>query len=294
MSKRARWILFGVVLLAVICFGSAKVLHEHEPVARWPLPDGTELRLEYVTYGTHHVIPGAGKIIAWLAAVAHHRFSPRVPYYNAEYTCDTATPRPVLWFTCSDLRTGEFSIGHIASAELVSEPGIYRYATLNGRLEKPLPTFNFQVPSYNRREPTFRVRIKTTAKTFDIDVPNPVFGTIFPEWVPKPLPQTQRVGKYEITLRSLDLIRSRYGWIQTNPVFELLESGLPAEGIQIQAAFSDATGNSEGQGSQLDFPLLTEPAWKVSATLSRADNLKVELGTAEFIVAPPKLPESAR
>ena len=51
MGKRARWVLIGVVLLAVVGVGWMKARRVSEPIARWALADGTELRLQYVTYG---------------------------------------------------------------------------------------------------------------------------------------------------------------------------------------------------------------------------------------------------
>ena len=291
MGKRARWLLFGVALLIAVGFGWAKLRCGHEPVARWPLLDGTELRLEYVTYGTHHVIPGAGKLAAWFWQKASLLPHSRIPSLKVEYTRDTDEPCPVLWFTCRDSQTGKFVSVPIENGELIGEP--YPNQSFNSAWDHtmPQPNLSFVVPCYDRRRPSFRVRVEASHKTLDIEVPNPVAGAVFPEWKPEPLPQTRRVGNLEVILRPLEVTRLDDGTLHVFPHFEVLEAGHPAEDIDVYAFFSDATGNTKNQGAFTNMLPLTEPAWKVRATFSRAGGDDGELKPVDFIVAPPKLPE---
>lgn len=298
MGKRACWTLGGIVLLIVIGFGWAKLLREHEPVAHWPLPDGTELRLEYITYGTHHAIPGAGKLAEWFSKNANRLPHARFTNYKAEYTHDTDVACPVVWLTCRDPRSREF----VRTPEIKPYLVVSDYLREGFRLERtffpPRPNSFYVVPTYDRRKPVFRMRMEVQGKTFDFDVPNPVAGAAFPEWQPEPLPQTRNLGKYQIILHSLKLINNRNGdgdgdWV-IGPRFEVLEEGRERRDVRIRLNLLDATGNSEDSEGFVGALPLSEPAWKLRATLYRVGDVEVKMEAVEFIVAPPKLPEPPR
>jgi hypothetical protein len=50
--KRMKQFLWAALVLLTLAFGLARFHPERQPLARAPLPDGTELRVEAVTYGT--------------------------------------------------------------------------------------------------------------------------------------------------------------------------------------------------------------------------------------------------
>ena len=292
MGKRARWILCIVALLAVVGMGLAKLRRGPEPIARFPLPDGTELRLEYVTYGTHHVMPGAGALVSWLTTKARLLPYSRISYLEAEYTRDTAAPCPVVWFTCRDPRKGMFVDTGVR--DIFSAKGYpYRSGFSSGSTTiGPQPNYSYAVPSYDRRKATFPMRMKAFGKIIDIDVPNPVAGAKFPEWKPEPLPQTQHAGGYEVVLRSFELVGSRDDIQLISPRIKVVKDGLERADIKFQVSLSDATGNSETGGRLMVAALpLTEPAWKLRVELHGTGSSLEKPETVEFIVAPPKLPE---
>ena len=294
MGKRARWTLGGIVLLSVIGFGGAKLRREHEPIARWPLPDGTELRLEYVTYGTHHVIPGAGKLAELFSKNANRLPHANFTNYKAEYAHDTDVVCPVVWLTCRDPRRREFVRTPEIKPYLIVSDYFREGSTLEQNFLPPRPNSFYVVPTYNRRKPVFRMRMKVQGETFDIDVPNPMAGAVFSEWQPEPLPQTRNVGKYQIILRSLKLINNSPDgddeWL-IKPRLEVLDEGRERSDIRIRLNLLDTTGNSEHSEAFVRALPLSEPAWKLRVALRGTGRLLEEPETVEFLVAPPKLPE---
>ena len=291
MGKRARWILLSVGLLAVVGFGWAKLRRGHEPVARFPLPDGTELRLEQVTYGTHHVMPEAGKLLGWLTQKAAPWSLGRIEPRLGEYTIKTRSVCPVVWFSCYDPRTRKFVEPPKFNVPLL-EPGSFTQNFPFDRYEV-YPKMAFMLESYDRRLPTFRMRVDAQGKTFYTELPNPATGITFPKWQPEPLPQTRRLGRFEITLRSIYAESEGYASPIIFPDLEFRDTGGADDGRVISFEWSDATGNFIQASDGMTYSLpLQEPAWKLRVKfIYDYDGAKAKGGTVEFIVAPPKLPE---
>lgn len=288
MGKRVRWILFGVVLIGVIVAGLVRQTRSVGPAARFTMADGAELRLEYVTYGTHHVVPGAGKFAAWLSVKAQMLPHWRARSYDSEYSRDTDAPCPILWFTRRDPRTRVFL--SFSGTSYISMAAPYADQTVSAGGAPPMPSASCEVPCYDRRKPTFRVRLHNSGQAFDFDVKSPVAGATFPEWKPEPLPQTRYMGKYEVVLRSLELTRWGDGVLRAVPHVEVFEAGEVLTHWEPTYNLSDATGNETRAWIGTDILPLTESAWKVKWKLSRVHGSDVQSETVEFIVAPPALP----
>ena len=274
MGKKARWILLVVVVLLAAGFGFAKFRAKHEPVARWALPDGTELRLEYVTYGTKHRIPGVGALGAWSSQMANRWLHLRLPYYQAEYRVeDTEFPCPVVWFTLLNPQTGKLSQPNITGVAALAEPGAIRLRSLNGNSSNgnlPFPCAAFRITAYPRRTENIRLRIDLGGQIIEGNIPNPARGQSYVEWKPEPLPQTRRVGTREFTLKELELFRWKEGppkgLVQFSSTFDIRDaSGDVSGGFNVGRELLDATGNLH-----LEILPLDEPAWKVRATFRRS------------------------
>lgn len=272
MGKRARWILVGVVLLAVVAVGWMKLRHGSEPIARWALADGTELRLQYVTYGTEHRIAGVGKIGVLSARLANQWLHTRFPYYQDEYLVKTDTPCPVLWFTAVDPQTGKLTQPKIESVAALGEPGAVRMRTNGGGTNgnAPFPNAARPLTAFPRRAESIRLRIDVGGQIFEGNIPNPARGQRFDEWKPEPMPQTRRIGTREFNLDRLTLHRWTEGFpkglLQCSPSFSIREvSGEAADGFSISSELLDATGNQHIEILPLD-----EPAWKVRAYFRRS------------------------
>jgi hypothetical protein len=181
-----RWILCGAGLLLASILVALCYRHTHEPISRISLSDGTELRLEYVTYGTEHRIPGAGQLRSWLSRITERWERLNLPSLQSEYVTGTAVPASVLWFTHFDPRTGKFLPNVEEALRKVEVTGA---AELNGSLESrssnldPMPNAQIAVQRYDRRQTSIRLRL-TVPEKIEIDIPNPLAGTKFAEWKP--------------------------------------------------------------------------------------------------------------
>ena len=263
-GKKARWILAGVAVLLAAGFVIVKHRARHEPEVRIALADGTELRLEYVTFGTEHRVPGAGALVGSLSQLANRWFPKQVPYYSEDYMQTTAESCPVLWFTCRDPQTGKLSKPAIQSLEVVHGRETYRAGPSLGSGAPPLPNQTFALPVYSRRLDRLHVRLTLKSKTYELDVKNAGAGMDFPAWQPEPLPQTRRVGRREYVLSEIeyDPGNKRSG---ANVKCIVREDGKEVtEGFFCSTEFLDATGNRAFSVLPLD-----EPAWKLRVTFRR-------------------------
>jgi hypothetical protein len=272
-------LVFGVVLVA--CLG------RHQPMARIPLPDGTELRLEYATYGTEHRIPGVGKVHAWLSKIARERLGWKdAPQHEAEYKHATSDPMLVLWFSrySPQSRTYLQEISEDVTIYTVDDANAYSLSRHNQNPGSPLPNMAVEVPLYDRRKDTTMVRVvwepdmrdgtlilgvPAAPKIADIVVRNPAAKIPFPVWTPERLPQTRRVGDVDAVLRSVKLTEDERGRISAEPEYEFLHRGqVVDDAFDARTVMTDATGNEvyENEGRLLP---LSEQAWRLRLQLRR-------------------------
>lgn len=283
MSRRkVRWIAGSVVLFALVV-GVVVYRPAHEPVARMALPDGTELRVEYVTYGTEHQIPGVGRFVAWASRLAARWPRLEISEQAAEYRYLTDTSQLVLWLTIYDPKARTFSPGlggvHV---QTVNEPDYLADLRLTRHPEDPkdyeeLVAFDYMGPTphlvlpvdpYDRRNAKLRLRIEVAGAVSEMVVPNPAAKVRFPEWRTEALPQSRRIGELELVLRSLTTLRREDNQsLVVTPEFDVLFHGKLARGLTFDRwVFTDATGN---KGTTDSPPPLSERAWKVETTLVR-------------------------
>jgi hypothetical protein len=270
--------IFAVAVVALLVL----YLTRHQPIARLPLPDGTELRLEYVTYGTEHRIPGAGRFRAWLSRQAQRWPQLNIPEYAAEYLHLEDEPQVVLWFTIFDPKSGTYSAGLSGlDIKAVNAPGYlaslhddrdgsqpqpewFYFATL-----PPMPNRPVTVNPYERRNPSLRVQVRIEAMNWssEIVVANPAATTSFPEWQAEALPQTSRIGELDVVLQSLSVLTRDDGAKTVLPRVDVLQRGQSAPGLRFDRwLLTDATGNT---GTVDVPPPLSERAWKMRTMVWR-------------------------
>lgn len=268
MKRIPRRIRFGLLLLLLVLSGWSWLAHQHQPIARFALPNGRELRLEYVTYGTEHRIPGAGSLApakAWLAEfLSKYRLRRDTgSRYAVEYTYDSTEPCPVLWFTIYDPKTREIDYqllsSNIIRVEVVHSPAVSTRVQSLLHNEKPLPNAAYPVKNYDRRQASLHLRLTVGSPagspawkaSYDLDLANPAVGTAFPEWQPDALPQTRRVAGLDLVLHALWTGTTSDGNVCVAPDFEVLRAGQNGpgyrpdeiEGLIVKYELSDATGN---------------------------------------------------
>lgn len=297
MKKRRHRILI-VLALTVVVGVLVAWLFRHRPIARLTLPDGTELRLEYVTYGTEHRVPGAGRFGEWLSQKAQRWPGLGVRVYRAEYRYTFETPTLLLWFTHFDPKTGQ----------LVPAPGVEVHA-LEGHSffadqgmyvnSPPMPHATCIGFVYERRQPEIRLRFGESNlgagqpnPTAIVTIPNPAAKTTFPTWHPEPLPQTRRIGEVEAVLRAVKA--SRYkdtSEIEITPQFEALYHGGDTPGISWgDWEIMDVTGNL---GTEYRPPPLEEPVWKLRKPFTRTQDFPFS-ATDGRLLGPVRMPEPGK
>jgi hypothetical protein len=205
MKPRTRRTVWKAVILLAVAVGLALFLIRHQPIARIPLPDGTELRLEYVTYGTEHHVPGAGRLRAWASRLAQRWPKLGIPVYQAEYSYRFQEPQLVLWFTQFDPKTGKFLPGLIWGLEVETGDGysVVGPADNFARDAPPMPHGAFCAAVYDRRKAELKLRLHIQNRTAVVSIPNPAANEHYPAWQPESLPQFRRVGELEVVLRSM-------------------------------------------------------------------------------------------
>jgi hypothetical protein len=294
--RRWRWWALGSVVALVGAVWLALFPPLHKPVARVPLPDGTELRLEYVTYGTVHRVPGLGKFRAWVAGQLEARW-PRLGVTSgvAEYVYESEYPELRLWFTRYDPRRRKFlpdvnlplDVEEVNALEgtpflvphVPDSPGS---PGTTHEYEQPMPHCLVGMGNYERRRPVVHLRVRIQGQTAVLAVPNPAAKLPFPVWQAEPLPQTRRIGKVDLVLREL---RPRMpdedgvelptgdegkGPRAVEPVFEVLRDGEPAQVLDLwDGVFVDPTGN---RSSLSTLPSLSERVWKLQANVRRNES----------------------
>jgi hypothetical protein len=318
-KKRLWWVVLGAVVALVGAVWLMLFPPQHRPVARVPLPDGTELRLEYVTYGTEHRVPGMGKFRSWVSGHLQNRW-PRlgVTWGVVDYSYQSENPRLYLWFTHYDPRSRKFlfdPINQLAVEEVNALEGTPYFVNHNSgafadlqslvESQPPMPHVLVSMGNYERRRPVVHMRVKMQGQTAELTVPNPAAKLQFPVWKAEPLPQTRRIGKLDVVVRGLKTWReldgsvlepddAREGRLVTAPEIEVLHDGEPSDGLHLWSTFADATGNSStdlaANADRRPMWPLSERAWKLRVTTLRKETYPFE-ATEGVMLGPVPLPE---
>jgi hypothetical protein len=300
MKKRRRWIVVFLALL--FSAGCVLVFYHpgHEPVARMALPDGTELRLEYVAYGTEHRVPGAGRIKAWISKFAQRWPQLGIPAYEADYNHTYREPQLGLRFTRYDPKTREFLPDVDSNLKVECADFAGAFVNDSGNMPTatrlPMPQAVFLGVNFERRRADLRLRVTRQGATSVFTIPNPSAHAQFPAWQPEPVPQTRRVGELEVVLRSFGFYKEEdpeptYIHSQVRAELEVRHRGEKVPGLIffLEAQLHDATGN---WGDELRPPPFSEPAWKISRPVMRTGDYP--FGAADGLVfGPVPMPAAA-
>lgn len=265
-----------VMAFLLLCVGSALALwlQRHQPIASFALPDGTELRVEYVTYGREHHVPKHGALYAWVSRLAQRWPSLRVPFYEKDYGYSSEEPQLGVCLTHFDPRTGQFLPSVDAALQMLPAFDAsgqqviraLRSSSAGGQNAPPMPHAMFEVSVYDRRKATVPLCVTMQGKTFDMEIPNPAAKLAFPQWRPEPLPQKRTLGDgVEMVLKSLSLDYEYGRKLRVRPEVEFFRDGQKVLGIAVSSAwFVDATGNHD-----VARPPMFSEAWKIHVTVKR-------------------------
>ena len=305
-----RWLLLGcgsvagLALLLVVAGLSMSRHGETQPVRATsaPLPDGSVVRLESVTYGKQHRWEPEKDPFAWLPAWVPWP-SVRRPPHSIDET--TVRDSAVFWITRRDAEHPRqtLDMSWWTDYEVLDEHGCrfgdgtreYRAQgpnggrststiTVRGGAFPPSPPQRDTVyvgsgvlAAFPRRSSAWTLRLygAGTQPVAEFSAPNPAPG-VYPSWMPEALPATHRDGDLAITLLSVSGSEHTTANSRGRPIlqrdlittFKLLQRGRPAtEWEPAETYLLDPTGNQS--------PVSTvslcarEAAWKLRAKFWR-------------------------
>ena len=249
------------------------------------LPDGKQVIIQAVTYGTNHtVLHGSetlGKIQQhlpitrrWFAPV----FALRMP---------TSEESLVLHFSVYDPAKSEYLSVKLERFSVIDEHGctFIRNHWGSSHGNQRFSVTSVRMPVFPRRQKSFTVRMKlANYPAIDFNVKNPVPPNTN-EWTPEPLPATRQTNDLTVTLTKL-IVRKEDSYAA--PFHDIYENGTNRNSwYGVSRTFRDATGNTSGT-----FLCLHERAWKLELELRRRPHPEspsptVQPVRVEFLVAPP-------
>jgi len=262
--------LAGAALLLLFVAGFMLTHHQKHLKLRVPLPDGTQLIVNDVTFGTESAYdPGAFR---WSALFGR-------PHATASFTKPTLS----IWLSRYDPQTGKtVPFTNFDAITAVDEHGHYFLST--GAISTTDNVTNVDFENFPRRNKTIHLQLNAWSRgskaiKTEFDIPNPT-QTLYPLWTPEPLPSTKSVGNLAVTLKSvtwLDPQRSVRNGLAVQddfsimPAYECTEGGRQTRSWQTESIqLSDATGNSSSaSGSVGGSMCIYEPAWRLRLRLSR-------------------------
>jgi len=275
MMKRLLLVALAVVLAV---FAGAWLLRMWAEARnpRKPLPGGGTARVYAVTHeeGSHHIeLPrqplterlraamnvNERSLESFLEELADVRSSGRAAGYGG--------PTLMLWLQTE----GRANPPNIAKVELVLDDG----QVARGHSERSGSAGDFQYlsasfPLVPHRQKKLRFRLEMDGGTLEFVAANPAYLKKLGVWQPQPLPQTQRVGEVEVTLRDLRWVPSISDWPGENPCVVEPSWLTRVQGVQNAEALSEEVQILDAGGNvKMDLGILSEPAWKVRATFTR-------------------------
>ncbi|MGV3533389.1 MAG: hypothetical protein ACO1QR_13565 [Chthoniobacteraceae bacterium] len=226
---------------------------------KWrPLPKGGEIAFYAVTVGTHHEMDHPKEsLLKRMTYVAKTRsLRPLWASPGRSGSGSTAEPAVAIWLAFRNTSNHPQLQG---KSELVLPDGQIYLTGSSGSSgsDKGLVHTTFGVLPYTVETLTFAGTLQ--GERFQWEIPNPAYQPKINAGKASELPQTSRVGEYELTLRELVLEHREYpptNW-GAEPVYKVSRHGQ-----DVSQWFEVSSTNSE-RG------LLSAPSWIIKATLSR-------------------------
>lgn len=263
-----------------------------------PLPDGTTVRVEKVTFGRTHRLGSPPNRFPWLPAwiTGSDPNEPTIEFGSSEDTLmlwithrHPAVPRRTLgleWWTDYHLtdshgcRFDTYSRQRRTQGKMSSNSSSIgrgdRFDTLTSTEANPLAVGIMELESFPRREPEMTLQLfgADWGKAAAFRVANPVPG-MHPEWTPLPLPQKQSDGDLTVELENVEAAVDTWkdNGVETRqqhmrPNFQVFQAGKRTDKWRADdLRVADATGN---EVYAYDCRLcVREQAWKLRARFWR-------------------------
>ena len=260
--QRKLIIVFAVIIagiLIAITFPFFRTQARTPGLATQTLPDGTQIIVQAVTYGTNHVFARGSAFLARLKVLLPVGFH---KWLGNQITIGTATtdPTAVIWFSAFDPTTERYKYISPDSFEIVDDHGcVTRISQFAGGASDP--AFSVQrayADVFPRRQKTFTFRASFSGfPPLELKVPNQFQMSSTQEWTPEPLPATRTVGTTNFTLSRIrgHFTEGRH-WFDA-PLKIEIDGKDRTSWFNSWPIYRDATGNR----SHALCPY--EPTWKV-------------------------------
>jgi len=258
-------VVFAVAICLIAAFLLLRPRKPSLPMAT--LPDGTQIILQAVTWGTNHHFMHGSKLVR-----AAKRFTPGFidsllpPVLEMTTTMDEENL--VVWYNAYHPATNKYVTLQWERFTIVDDHGCtFRMNQYGGSHSTAKFAISHAVLRvFPRRQKTFILRAKfVNQPEVELQVPNPLYP-VTAEWTPEPLPAQRATNNLKVTLKRIRTHRPNT-YITTD--FDIFEDGVKRNAWYDPARyFSDASGNRDNSSG--NFLFTNERAWKVEADFYKA------------------------
>ena len=255
MNSTRRTLLIAALL--VLGATAAWFMRPHSPtLPSATLPDGTQIIVQAVSYGTNHTFVHGSEILGKIQK--HIPFARRWLPPMLAMTMFTAEEYLVVWYSAYDPRTEKYVSPAVDRLSVIDEHGcIFSVNHFGPKTTAGFSVSSAYVSAFPRRQRTFIFRAKfQNYPPVDLQIANPLFPVTTPNWKPEPLPATRTTNNLAVTLIALQPNPERS---YISALFHIYEDGVyRGEWYSKSTSFRDVTGNNI---THLLCPY--ERAWKV-------------------------------
>jgi|688.fasta_scaffold180079_2 hypothetical protein len=248
-SRVRRFAVIGVVLFCAAVLGGflLRSWFEHRNVRKFTLRDGTEIRVEGVTWGTNKLLPAPPLLWRQVASRIPDAWLPS-RWRSPAYRSDTIGFRQAwgggahVWMRRYDPMRDVYldcNVGELLTFDSAGVPA--RRAGIAG-IDQIRASEATEFELMDWRQDTLRFQLRVGGDRHDFELPNPRLGERFPEWPALPLPQSVARGPYELTLSKVKRIKG--GDVRWSPQVAIARGGADVTRWFNQVRqFVDPTGN---------------------------------------------------
>jgi hypothetical protein len=235
------------------------------------LPDGTQIIIQAVTYGTNHHFVHGSKILSRVKTYLPGFISRWLPGQFAALS-KTSQETLILWYSAYQPATKKYASVSVDELHVIDEHGcLFKANPSHG--SQSTPTFSVSmthIDTFPRRQKTFTLRAKFTKHpAVDLQIPNPLYP-ITTQWTSEPLPAVRQTNDLTVQLaglRSSTRQSANYRYAYVSPELNIRENGVMRNDWYTHSHnYHDATGNSSR-----DALCPHERAWKVEVDFYKTD-----------------------
>ncbi len=257
---------------------------EHLNVRRFTLRDGTEIRVEGVTWGTNKLLSAPPLLWRQVASRIPDAWLPS-RWRSPAYRSDKIGFRQAwgggahVWMRRYDPMRDvylDFNVGELLTFDSAGVPA--RRAGIAG-IDQIRASEATEFELMDWRQDTLRFQLRVGGDRHDFALPNPRLGERFPEWPALPLPQSVERGPYALTLSKLNRVKG--STVRWSAQVTIARGGADVTPWFNQVRqFVDPTGNRHWERLPS-----SEPVWGIevtaipSATFPFDDSAAIRLGS---------------